>query len=49
MSHRNRIRKPWIKEHRRHELDRAIGLLLEGKTTPEDVYRRSRKYKEVCR
>ena len=47
MSHRNKIRRPLIKEHRRQCLDRAIGLLLAGQVLPEYVQERASKYKEV--
>jgi len=49
MSRRNRIRKSIVKEHRRHELDRSISLLLNGKANPQYVSLRAKKYKEVCK
>ena len=47
MSHRNKIRQPLIKEHRRACLDLAIGKLLAGEAPPEYVHERAAKYKEV--
>ena len=47
MSHRNRTRKPLVKEHRRQHLDLAIGMLIAGEGSPEYVQERALKYKEI--
>jgi len=47
VSWRNRIRKPFIKEHRRQQLDKAMELILNGFDATNYMALRAKKLKEI--
>jgi len=47
MSRRNRMRKAFVREHRRQQLDKALGLVLNGTALPIYMAERAKKLKEL--
>lgn len=49
MSYHTRMRKTFIREHRRQQLDKALDLVLAGKAPPVYMTERAKKLKELRR